>query len=356
MKKKILLSTLGLLLAVSLVAIGCPAPAPTPPAPTPAPAPAPAPAPEVKIITWRYSIVNPPTAPSSIKVNKALDAVEQKSQGRLKIERHYGGELGITSSEYAEVVEKGQLECAVIPQGIAKHYPWMAIGGVPFLCPEHAVRQAMWEAIEPMYDEFCKEHGIVPLAYFVHEDPWLVLYSTREIKSLSDCEGMLIRCYNVGTRMFAEGIGGIPTAMEKSAVYAGLEKGTVDGAVTGISSAKAWHYDEVCKFVMKLWPTFQPNIIGVNKASWDRLPEDLQKIARDVFVEWEKDYWHSVNDPVEQGKAFDYAITHGMTVFDPPSDVRAVFPAIRERAIEQMISEGGEKAKRVLDLVEPAIK
>lgn len=44
MKKKLLISTLGLLLVVSLVAIGCPAPAP-PPAPVPAPAPAPAPAP-----------------------------------------------------------------------------------------------------------------------------------------------------------------------------------------------------------------------------------------------------------------------------------------------------------------------
>jgi len=49
MKRKILLSTLALLLAISLVAIGC-----AKPAPAPAPAPAPPPAPELAAFITLY--------------------------------------------------------------------------------------------------------------------------------------------------------------------------------------------------------------------------------------------------------------------------------------------------------------
>ena len=106
---------------------------------------------------------------------------------------------------------------------------------------------------------------------------------------------------------------------------------------------------------MKAWPIVQPNIIAVNKEAWNKVPRDLQQTIRDVMTKWQTNYWIGINDPANWTGVFKYAISHGMTVYDPPSDVRATFASIRENAKEQVVSDSGKQGKQALDRIMAAL-
>ena len=361
MKKKILLIPLVLLLAISLVAVGCAKPAPTPapappPAPAPAPAPTPAPAPAPAPTTWRWATLQSPQNPVIVHLQEGFDAVTEQTEGRLKFRGYYGTESGFDAKEYIHMLEEGLMDAAFAATSTsAFEYPWLGVFGIPYIAPDINEREYLLAALRPMLDEFCKEHGIIPLAYPLHWDTYLVLYSTRNIQSLADSEGMLIRVYDPNSSAAAEGLGGTPVFLQKSEVYLGLQKGTIDGAMTGTTSAEALHFDEVCEHEMKLWTLFAPNIVGVSKIAWDKISPDDQLIVRNVMSEWEASYWDVINDPEVQATAFDYAISHGMNVFDAPPDVKEVFVKVRDFAIENFLEESGAKGEEALEKMKGAL-
>jgi len=289
-------------------------------------------------------------------IDETLDSIIAKSQGSLNIERHYGKESGFNAKEYVEVLEKGLMEIAAIPAAVSYNYPWLKIGAVPFLATDFAAREVAVRAIEPMLDAFCEEHGIVPLAYFVYKmSPCTVLYSTKEVTSLASTQGMLIRTYDAATMAFAEGLGGVPTSLQLSELYLGLQKGTVDAALTGPSEAENQHLEEVAKYMMITWPLVRPCILGINKAAFNRLPADLQKAFIDDFEKWEADWWVEINEQATFDKVFDYATTHGMKVYEGPADVKAEFPKIRDRNLMEVLDESGEKGKQAWQLIKTAL-
>ncbi len=105
MKRKIFLIPLALLLAISLVAIGCAAPAPEP---VPGPPGPPAPAPEVIILIYNGYMA--PQALLSIEEDHFMDLVEEKSNGRIKFDRYWGGALS-SGPEVLGSVASGSSHC-----------------------------------------------------------------------------------------------------------------------------------------------------------------------------------------------------------------------------------------------------
>lgn len=308
------------------------------------------------VITLRFATLQSPTNPMIVELQKALDQIVKRSDGRIKFQMHYGTEAGFKAKEFVTALQKGLLDAALIATSAsAFDYPWLAVSGIPFLSPDLKTREVLLDALRPMFEEFSIQHKIIPLAYPLHVDAFLVIYSRTKLETLSGMKGKLIRVYDPNSIAIVKGLGSVPVDLQKSEIYLALQKGTIEGAITGTTSAADLHFDEVCKYETKITPLFNPNIVGVSKIAWDRLSKDQQTLITDVLAKWDKEYMVMINKPSAEKEAFEYAIAHGMTIVEPGPDAQAAFSAIKENVIKDFLKESGAQGKRALDAINAAL-
>jgi len=196
----------------------------------------------------------------------------------------------------------------------------------------------------------------VPLAYPYHMDNYVVIYCNEKLNTLKNIKGKLIRVYDPNTIAITKGLGAAPVKIQKSEVYMGLQKRTIDGAITGETSAKDLHFDEVTKYMVKITPMVLPNIVGVSNIAWNKIGKEQQKVFKDVLAKWHQKYINLVLSDSHEKNSFKYALTHGMEVLDPDPEMKAIFPKIKDEIVAGYLKSSGAKGKRALDLVTEALK
>jgi TRAP-type C4-dicarboxylate transport system substrate-binding protein len=305
----------------------------------------------------RFATLQSPTNPMILELQKALNRITQESEGRIKFQMHYGTEAGFKAKEFVPALKRNLLDMSLVATSAAAlDYPWLAVTGIPFLFPNIPSKGPALEALIPMLDEFCNENGIVPLAYPYHMDNYVIIYCNEKLNNLKNIKGKLLRIYDPNTIAITKGLGATPVNLQKSEVYMGLQRKTIDGAITGETSAKDLHFDEVTKYMVKITPMVLPNIVGVSKISWDKFKKEDQEIFKKVLLDWHKEYTKVVTSDAHEKRSFEYALTHGMEVLEPEKDMKEVFPKIKDTIIEAYLKESGTKGKKALDLVTAAIK
>jgi TRAP-type C4-dicarboxylate transport system substrate-binding protein len=167
---------------------------------------------------------------------------------------------------------------------------------------------------------------------------------------------MLIRCYDPNTIALTKALGAVPTSLQKSEVYMALQKGTIDGAITGDMAAKDMHMDEVCKYVFQLNTLFMAQIVGISKKAWDKVSAADQKIIGDIMKEYDARYWLIMNDVKRQEATYDYAKSHGMTVIVPPKDVMPVLSAAKDSLVQDFVAGKDVKQRQIIDLLSNVLK
>lgn len=306
--------------------------------------------------TLRFATLQSPKNPMIVELQKALDEITKRSGGQIKFQMHYGTEAGFKAREFVNVLKGGLLDSALIATSAsAFDYPWLGVSGIPFLSRDLKTREVIMDALRPMFEEFSLQHEIVPLAYPLHVDAFLVIYSKKKSETLADIKGKLIRVYDPNSIAIVKGLGAVPVDLQKSEIYLALQKGTIDGAITGTTSVEELHFDEVCRYETVITPLLNPNIVGVSKIAWDKLPREHQALARDILKKWDKEYMAMVNAPSAEKEAFKYAIDRGMTIVEPGPDMKTAFTPIKEDVVKSFLSKGGAQGKRALDAVNEAL-
>jgi C4-dicarboxylate-binding protein DctP len=308
-------------------------------------------------MTLRIATIQSPKYQIVREMERSFNKITELTEGRIKFQVHYGSESGFKANQYISMLEKGMMDGALIPAAtVSGQYPWLGAFGIPFICPDPRIREEMIDVAKPMLNDFCHDHGIIPLAYSILPDQWLVIYSRRNITSLADFKGMLIRCYDPNTIALTKALGAVPTSLQKSEVYMALQKGTIDGAITGDMAAKDMHMDEVCKYVFQLNTLFMAQIVGISKKAWDKVSAADQKIIGDIMKEYDARYWLIMNDVKRQEATYDYAKSHGMTVIVPPKDVMPVLSAAKDSLVQDFVAGKDVKQRQIIDLLSNVLK
>jgi len=299
-----------------------------------------------KDVVVRFATLQSPQHELSVEMNKAFERIKQETEGRVSFQVFYGNGSGFAAKQYVSALEFGMLDGGLIATSAsALEYPWLGVYGIPFLAPDIHARQPMLEATRPMLEEFSRDHKIVPLAYPLHLDKWLVIYSNKDIQSLADFKGMLIRTYDPNTNAIVTAVGAVPASIQKSEIYMALQRRTIDGAITGITAAKEMKLDEVIGNVVQLDVMFLPHILGLNQKVWDEIDAKDQEIVRKVFAAWEQDFSKLGTDPALSGDPYAYAAGHGMKVIVPGDDIQQVFQKIHEQAVAEFVAKDKKAAK-----------
>lgn len=308
MRKKLVALTLVTAMAASLTACGgsssqtaqttaAPAAAETKAAEAAAPAAGGEKAAEPEIV-FKYAELNSDDNINTRVGYKFADYVDELSNGRIKIEVYSASTLGDEKTCLnALQMGGGTVDMYRGNTNSLSDYGFQKLNmfGLPFIFTS---RESMWKVLEDkdLGQAFLSEGaevgaGMVGLYYT--DEGARNLFTTKEIKGLSDIKGMKIRVPETELMMDTmKALGAEPTPISYSELYSSLQSGVVDGAENGYPGYSSNKFYEVAPYYLLSGHTFSPGIVLMAQAKWDALSAEDQQIlleAGQKASDWNKE-------------------------------------------------------------------
>jgi tripartite ATP-independent transporter DctP family solute receptor len=159
--------------------------------------------------------------------------------------------------------------------------PAMEMASAPFLWKswEEAEKVIQGPAFAPLWDELRDQHNIVPLTKISYWGWRNFTFTDREVRKPEDMAGLKIRVPEspIWVEM-VRAFGAAPTPIPFGEVYTALQQKTVDGQENPIPTIYSRKFYEVQGVLTLDRHMLQNNTIVTAKTTWDRLPEEQQKV------------------------------------------------------------------------------
>ena len=218
--------------------------------------------------------------PSYMFAKNYAAALEKDSGGRIKTEIYPASQLGSIPRQI-EGTQFGAIQCALIPPeffvGVDQRFEVMAAPGLVDSM-DHGQRLAADPAVLKLMLALGADKGLHGVALFMNAPSSVI--AKAPIRHLVDFKGKKIRVLASKFQMAPlERLGATPVAMTLGDVVPALQQGAIDGAVGGIVVFTPMHFNDAAKYVTE---TGQPAVfvaVEINKAWYQSLPADLQKIV-----------------------------------------------------------------------------
>lgn len=266
-------------------------------------------------ITWKVVTIHRIGANWNVRWKWIQDELPKRTNGRIALSITTLPELGLSGFELLRVLKANLVDMADVTTAyVSGDFPLIEGANLPGINTDS-------EQVKRAYDAW------TPKAIAPHEDlmggkvisHWNIngqfLVTKFPMNSLDDLKGKKIRVYAKSQADFLSALGAQPVNMAFAEVYSALERGTVDGAVSGPDAIPGLRLYEVAKYVTDLQLGQSPGHLIVSRKSWDALPADLKKVIEDMQADLIKVGWEAgkVNDK----DGIDVAINKGMTVTVP---------------------------------------
>lgn len=276
---------------------------------------------------------------------KFAEEVTKASGGELEIVTHPGGSL-FGGGEIYRAVRTGQAPIGErLISALGNENPLFEVDALPFLATSFDDSWKLYQASKPQLEKTLDEAGLV-LLYTV---PWPPqgLYNKTSVASAEDMKGTKFRAYNAATSRLAELMGAVPTKIEAAELSQAFATGVADSMISSGSTG----YDRKIWEHVKYWYDVQAwlpkNMVVVNKAAWEGLDANLQKIVLDAAANAEKTGWDKAREL--SGWYKDQLAANGMVVEAPSDKLKADFEKIGATMTEEWLENAGADGKAVID-------
>jgi TRAP-type C4-dicarboxylate transport system substrate-binding protein len=141
-------------------------------------------------------------------------------------------------------------------------------------------------------------------------------------------------------------LGGTPSFMGGGEVYMALQRGTVDGAVSSVSSFADRKYYEVTKYVTEPNVFYSGYMCLINLQKWNSLPEEIQKIFLAAGKDTQEFGKRQVRE--EEDKATEEIKSKGMEIYYLPKPEREAWKKACKPMEDLFIAKVGDPLGRKL--------
>lgn len=257
-------------------------------------------------VTLRFAENHVSDYPTSQADEEFARLVEEKTEGRVKIEVFTGGALTETSSEAITALKYGDIAFTRISSSpLTEFVPDFAALQLPYL---YRSSSHMWNVLNGnigqklLGDLERSGIGIVGLCYY--DGGSRNFYSTKEIRSIADMKGLRIRVQNKMMVEMCEALGaeGV-TGIEMSAVRDNIESGNIDGAENNWPTYESTGDYTSARYYVLDQHTRVPELLVASKTALARLDaEDVKAIkeAAKLAQEYEIKKWREKEADSEQ--------------------------------------------------------
>ncbi|MDR3590794.1 MAG: TRAP transporter substrate-binding protein [Negativicutes bacterium] len=287
---------------------------------------APPPAAKKEIVLKAYDN-QPADYPTVLGLKFMAKYLEDKSQGRIKMQVYPDGQLG-AEKEAIEMTQMGSISISRINTAPLMGFaPQMGVFSMPYLFRD---LDHLYKVLEgPIGQKLSKElekSNLVTLAYY---DSGARSFYTKNkaINTPDDAKGQKIRVQQ--SKVFVDtvnALGGSATPMGYGEVYSALQTGIIDGAENNPPSLFAMKHYEVCKYYALDEHSMVPEIVVMSKKVYDTLSPEDQKLMMEAAREATKEYrklWTAYTE-----KSLQELVAKGVVISKPDKEAfrKAVAP------------------------------
>jgi TRAP-type C4-dicarboxylate transport system substrate-binding protein len=226
--------------------------------------------------------------------NVFFAAIEKESQGRLKIDAHWNGELSTSYAALSTLSEGKKADMGiVVPEYTPKELPLHQIfKGFP-VGPAQGDRQAaffqrVFKEV-PAFNDELKKNNLVNLQFFLGYPAGF--FSVKPLQTLSDLKGETWRTASFWHSAFLNNAGAMPVAMPwNPAIAQALGNGKLSGLIVNLDSGYDLQAHKVAPNVLfspTLW-LGHVYLLAINKDTWNRLDKRDQRAIQRAAEQTQK--------------------------------------------------------------------
>jgi TRAP-type transport system periplasmic protein len=258
---------------------------------------------QAQTIKLTYSNFFPPAHIQSQLAEAWCKEVNQRTNGRLQVDYFAGQTLTKAQQNYDGVVTGlSDIGFSVLAYTRGR-FPVMAAVDLPL---GYRSGKVATQVINEVYHKFMpKELQDTQVMYLHAHGPGLVHTKDKPVRKLEDMKGLKFRAHGTSAEV-AQALGGTPVPKPMPETYEMLQKGVVDGALYPQESDKGWKLGEVTKYcTLDFSAAYTTSFyVVMNKAKWNSLPPDIQKIITEINQQWVAKHGQAWDDSDEEGKQF----------------------------------------------------
>ena len=219
------------------------------------------------------------------------NTLSQKTGGKLTLEVFPQNQLG-TNKELSEQTGLGSLDMSA--QGLSSYVDFGVEEGylakVPFLFNSLDASIAFWQGEDgKTLMKKVEPKGVRVLSVGLNRMPRQMASKNKPLNSPADVKGLKIRAGDTATNSALKVLGAVPTNIALNEMYTAVSQGMVDVVELPLDYIYSYAMYEVAKHLTLTNHTFDLQWVIINKARFDSLPQEYQKVITDTIPDLEKE-------------------------------------------------------------------
>lgn len=230
-------------------------------------------------LTVRFAWYMPPHTATADQAQLIAHNIRALSHGSIKVQTYPSGSL-LKASNIAKGLVNNTANMGInAMHWWSKFSPALEWDTIPFLVPDASVLlKALHGKLGQDVNTILEKHGVHVIAWGFYGYAKSYVNNNKPIEKPSDLKELRIRSEGKLSALFLRSEGATPVAVDSSEVYTAIQRGTLDGGVSGLSTIVSRKWFEVGKYITAIHyvPLVYP--VQVNLRWWNRLTPDQRHI------------------------------------------------------------------------------
>jgi TRAP-type C4-dicarboxylate transport system substrate-binding protein len=272
------------------------------------------------------------------EMKKAADAIDKKTEGRVKFKFYGGGTMGNDRSVLRKI-RVGQLDGGMFTSGgLSDDCPDLRIYGIPFLFPTVDSVAPVRAQFDPVLAQELEKAGFVSFGFA--DGGFALFMSNQPVTSLESMKGKKMWVPE-GDKLSYEGmeaLGLSPVALSLTDVTTGLQTKLLDIVANSPIGAVAFQWHTRVKYITTTPLSYIIATMAIKKSSFDALSEADRKVVRD---EMERVYkLFDKKNREDNASAYKALLAAGIQPVTPSEKEVGLWRGQSRKTSERMAGEG----------------
>jgi TRAP-type C4-dicarboxylate transport system substrate-binding protein len=281
--------------------------------------------------------------------------VEARTKGALTFQIYPGSSLMKTNAQFS-ALRKGALDMSLYPIPYAGgEVPELNIGLMPGLVTSYE-QAATWKNAEigKALTELLLEKGVVIVSWVWQAGG--VASRAAPLVNPEDAKGLKVRGGSKEMDMILKAAGASVLSLPSNEIYAAMQTGAADAAMTSSTSLISFRLEEVSKHLTTgrgkaYWFMLEPLLMA--KSAFDKLPKDQQQAIMQVGAEMEK--FGTEQAKVDDKQVAEIYLKAGAKVYDLDDKAIKKWQALARDTAWKDYADKSPNCARFLKLAEKTI-
>lgn len=275
--------------------------------------------------------------------------IEAMSNGSIKVQAYPSGSL-LKQSNMAKGLANNTANMGIMGMHWwSKYEPALEWDTIPFLVDDAgALLEKLHGRLGRDVNALLNKHGVQIVGWGFYGYAKSYVNTKRPVRVPGDLAGLKMRSEGRLSALFLKAYGATPVGMDSSEVYTAMQRGTLDGGVSGLSTIISRKWYEVGRYItaIRYVPLVYP--VQVNLRWWRGLSEAQRDLITRAVAASEDQAVAAIEE--EFVRSMDIAIKYGDRVYRPTEEELAKWKQqAGTLARTNYLEHTGEAGRRILD-------